>query len=161
MRPDVRTRAGAALALAAVSLAVAGCGSSAVTKKDYIARANAICSTAVRDVRNVTPPSTTGGASLPELGRYLEGVSPIVAAEAKQLRAIPHPKADRALLARYLTAVGATASQYRALADAARAHDRQAMNAATAALLANPAAGLARRYGLADCAGAAATVKTS
>ncbi len=161
MRPDVRTRAAAVLALAALSLAASGCGSSAETKKDYIARANAICSTAVRDVRTLTPPpAASGGVSLPGLARYLEGVSPIVASEAKQLRAIPRPKADRALLARYLAAVGAT-SQYRALADAARAHDRQAMNTATAALLANPAAGLARRYGLADCAGAAATVKTS
>lgn len=159
--PPAVTRGALAPLLAALTVALAGCGSSAETKQDYTARANAICATAIRNVRNVATPSATGDVSLPALARYLRAVTPIVESELKQLRALPKPAADRALLDRYLAALAAAASQYKALASAAMAGDHGSMNAATAALQSNQDASLAARYGLTSCTGATGTAPTS
>jgi hypothetical protein len=109
----------------------------------------------------VTPPASGGAVTLPALAKYLGAVAPIVAGEAKQLKALPRPATDRALLKQYLLAVDATAAHYKALAEAARAGDRQAMSVAIAALRADYAGQLASRYGLTECAGATGTVQTS
>jgi hypothetical protein len=150
-----------ALALAAAALALSACGSSGESKKDFIARADAICNNATRDLLNVAAPATTGTVTLPALAKYLGAVVPIVASEAKQLNALPRPAGDRAALRRYLAAVAATAGHYKALADAARAGNRQAISAATGALRASPASRLAAAYGLKECAGPTGTVQTS
>ena len=161
MQTWFRSRASAALGVSLVALALAACGSSGESKQDFIARANGICTNAIHDVRNVSVPGSGGAVSAPALAKYLEAVAPIVASEAKQLKTLPRPTTDRALLDKYLAAVAAIAAQYKALAQAARAGDRQAMSTATAALQANPATGLATRYGLTECAGATGTVQTS
>jgi hypothetical protein len=161
MQTWFRSRASGVLGVSLVALALAACGSSGESKQDFIARANGICTNAIHDVRNVSVPGSGGAVSAPALAKYLEAVAPIVASEAKQLRALPRPTTDRALLEKYLAAVAAIAAQYKALARAARAGDRQAMSTATAALQANPATGLATRYGLTECAGATGTVQTS
>jgi hypothetical protein len=150
-----------ALVLAAAALALSACGSSGESKKDFIARADAICNNATRDLLNVAAPATTGTVTLPALAKYLGAVVPIVASEAKQLNALPRPAGDRAALRRYLAAVAATAGHYKALADAARAGNRQAISAATGALRASPASRLAAAYGLKECAGPTGTVQTS
>jgi hypothetical protein len=150
-----------ALVLAAAALALSACGSSGESKKDFIARADAICNNATRDLLNVAAPATTGTVTLPALAKYLGAVVPIVASEAKQLNALPRPAGDQAALRRYLAAVAATAGHYKALADAARAGDRQAISAATGALRASPASRLAAAYGLKECAGPTGTVQTS
>lgn len=155
------TRCAAALTLALIATALVGCGSSAETKQDFIARANAICTNTVRNVRSVAPPSTSGGVGLPALAHYLRAVTPLVASEVKQLQALPRPASDRALLRRYLAALAANASHYRVLADAARAGNSQATNAALAALQASPAGALAGRYGLTACARTTGTAPTS
>jgi len=149
------------LVLAAAALALSACGSSGESKKDFIARADAICNNATRDLLNVAAPATTGTVTLPALAKYLGAVVPIVASEAKQLNALPRPAGDQAALRRYLAAVAATAGHYKALADAARAGDRQAISAATGALRASPASRLAAAYGLKECAGPTGTVQTS
>jgi hypothetical protein len=150
-----------ALVLAVAALALSACGLSGESKKDFIARANAICNNATRDLLNVAAPATTGSVTLPALAKYLGAVVPIVASEAKQLNALPRPAGDQAALRRYLAAVAATAGHYKALADAARAGDRQAISAATGALRASPASRLAAAYGLKECAGPTGTVQTS
>jgi hypothetical protein len=156
-----RSRLGIALAIVAGTLA--GCGSSVESRSDFVARANAVCETAVRDVRDVTLPAASGrgGTSLSALSRYLQTVTPVVQGEVKQLRALPRPAADRALLDQYLNALASSAAQYRVLDDAARHRDRAALAGAIGALRASPAAQLAARYGLAECAGSAGTAATS
>jgi hypothetical protein len=161
MQNGIRSRRLTALACSLVALTLSACGSSGESKHDFVARANAICNNAVRDVRNVTPPASGGAVTLPALAKYLGAVAPIVAGEAKQLKALPRPATDQALLKQYLLAIDATATHYKALADAARAGDRQAMSVATAALRLNNAGQLASRYGLTECAGATGTVQTS
>jgi hypothetical protein len=151
-----------AIGLAIVAATIGGCGSSGESKSDFVARANAICETAVRDVRDVTLPSASGdGTSLSALSRYLHSVTPVVEGEVKQLRALPRPAADRALLDRYLNALASSAAEYRVLGDAARHRDRAALAGAVGVLRASPAAQLAARYGLAECAGSAGTAATS
>lgn len=134
--------------LAGMAAVLAACGSHTITKSDVIARGNQICETAASSVRSVTPPS---GESLSQLAQYYQRVTPIVQTEAQQLRALPRPSQDRALLNRYLAAIASSATEYRALAAAAQDGDRGALASASAALRSNPAAGLAVRYGIAQC----------
>jgi hypothetical protein len=151
------TRRLATLAAAlAAALALVACGSSAPTKQDLIARANAICSSALRDVRSAPAPAGAQ-SSLPALSGYLQRVLPIVQKEVSDLRGLPRPAEDRALLDRYITAVTSSGSQYRALAAAAARGDRDGVDQALAALQANPDQALAQRYGLSQCAGATGT----
>jgi hypothetical protein len=150
---NVRTRRVAALVLALAAVPLSACGSSAESKKDFIARANAICNNTLRDTRNVPAPSSTGTVTLPALARYLRAVAPIGESEVRQLKALPKPSGDLALLHRYPAAQGATAAHYRAFADAAKSGDTAAMTAAIAALNASPAERLARAYGLTACTG--------
>jgi hypothetical protein len=161
MRTGNAGRRSAALALAVTTVVLSACGSSGESKKDFIARANAICNNTTRDVATVPAPSTSGTVTLPALARYLGAVAPIVASEAKQLNALPRPASDQSALRRYLAAVAATAGHYKALENAARSGDRQAISAATGALRASPASRLAAAYGLKECAGPSGTVQTS
>jgi hypothetical protein len=129
-----------------VALAFVGCGGG-VTKKDVIARGNAICANAVLAIRSA-PPSK---------GSFTR-VAAIVEHETAQLAALPRPAQDRALLGQYIAAAHQLASDYRKLADAQQTGDRSGVQAGFAALRANPAPKLAARYGLRECAGARATV---
>lgn len=131
----------------------AGCGSS-YTRSDFVARANAICAGALRDVRAIAPP---GGG----LGKYMAGVLPIVESEVSELRALrppPESASDRELLERYRTALAATVAQYRQLAASADQGDPQGVADAEAALRASPVDSLALSYGLRTCGNAGATV---
>jgi hypothetical protein len=140
--------------LAGVAAVLSACGSHTVTKKDVIARGDQICETAASSVRSVPPPA---GQSMPELARYYKQVTPIVQSEVKQLRALPRPPEDRALLNRYLDAIGSSAGEYAMLAAAAREGDRAAFASAEAALRADPASSLAARYGITGCGGSLGT----
>jgi len=134
--------------LLAAALALSACGGTAITKKDVIARGNQICETAASAVRSINPPN---GESVAALAQYYKRVTPIVATEVRQLRALPRPSQDRGLLNRYLAAIASSAAEYEALAAAAQHGDRGALASAGAALRSNPAAGLASRYGIAGC----------
>jgi hypothetical protein len=140
----------------ATALTLAGCGGHTATKRDVVARANAICAATLRAVRSVPPPAG-GSASAAALSPYLQKVVPIVQKEAADTRALPHPARDRALLDRYVAAVTATATQYRRLAAAAARQDSAAVSQALAGLRVNPAGTLAAQYGLSQCSASAGT----
>jgi hypothetical protein len=142
--------------IVAGSVAATACGGHTATKQDVIARANAICFTALQAVRSLSPP-TTGTAALASLAGYLHKVVPIVEKEAAGTRALPRPPRDRAVLNRYVAAVSAAGTEYRALATAAARGDRAAVAQAESALRANPATALATEYGLSQCAASGGT----
>jgi hypothetical protein len=145
-----------ALTLATV-LALSGCGHS-YTKRDFVARADAICASAVRAVRQVPPPRFASPRErLPELARYLARALPILQAESARLRALGRPPDQRALLARYLDELSHSVARYRALLTDAQRGDARALAADEAALRASPLPALAARYGLRSCAGPGAT----
>ncbi len=143
-------------ALAAGCIAATACGGHAATKDDVIARGNAICAGALRDLR-ATPSPASGRTSLANLAAYMDAVLPIVQREVSNLRALPRPAANRRLLNQYVAAVSRSASTYRSLAQAARRGDQAGVNQALATLQGNPAATLAGRYGISQCASAGGT----
>lgn len=138
------------LALAAL---LAGCGGSGYTKSDFIARADGICTSTLRQTRALIPPASTsqpGGAQ----AAYLAEVVPLVQSEADQLRALKRPSGsahDRATLTAYFTALGETVAAYRQLEAAARRGDAQTVATVEATLRASPVAALAASYGLRSC----------
>jgi hypothetical protein len=137
-------------ALMAVVL-IAGCGGS-YTKSDFVARADAICASALRQTRSIDPTNA--------LGQYVAAVLPIVQSEATQLRALKRPAQDardKAALSRYLGALAQEVQNYRKLAVAAKRGDGQGVTDAEAALRASPAASLASGYGLRACGTPGAT----
>src|ERR1700753_2769575 len=153
-RPGTRVRRPGAQVLAACAatacLAATGCGGHTVTKKDVVARANAICATA-RDAVGPAPPPAGGTSSTTPLAGYLKQVVPIVSKEAADTSRLPRPAQDKAILSRYVQAVSAMAAEYRELAAAARRHDAGAVAQGLQTLRSNPAPALARQYGLARC----------
>jgi hypothetical protein len=138
--------------IAVVSLAalLAGCGSK-YTKSDFVARADGICTNAVRDIRSLNAPSATGGQALHALSQYLAKVVPIVQSEADQIRALKRPSGDQAALDRYLSAQAEVVAEYRGLAAAAKRGDEQGVASAQAKLQSSRVAGLATQYGLHAC----------
>jgi hypothetical protein len=143
-------------ALGAGALILGGCGGSSVSQGDVIARGNAICAGALRQVR-ATPSPAGGAGSLAGLSDYLKQVMPIVDREISDIRALPRPSQDRALLDRYVAALAATRADYVRLAAAAKNGDSTGAAQALAALQASPAQALAKRYGLSACAAPAGT----
>ena len=144
--------------LALVAL-VAGCGGSGNSKSDFVARADAICTSTLRQTRAVVPPASTsqpGGAQ----AAYLAEVVPLVQSEADQLRALKRPSGnahDSATLTAYFTALGEVVAAYRQLEAAARRGDAQTVAGVEATLRASPVAELAASYGLRSCGTPAST----
>jgi hypothetical protein len=157
MRRSHPRRPAATLAACVVAAAATACGGSGATKKDVIARGNAICAGAVRSVRAVAPPSA-GNTSATALSGYFQRLLPIVDTEVSQLRKLPRPSTDRALLNRYIDAVTKAATTYRQLASAARRNDIPSVSTYLSALRASPAQSLAQRYGMGQCAAGSGTV---
>jgi hypothetical protein len=150
------------VAVSAALAVVAGCASSSIKKSDYIARADAICTNAVRATRSIAPPAAgdTRQQQLSSLSAYLGILVPIVNTEASQIRALKRPSGtaqDKAALERYLGALAKSASDYRNLADAAKRGDAAAVASAEAALRRNPVSALATSYGLRACGVAGGT----
>jgi len=157
-----RSLASTSVAMLALGALVTGCGS--YTKRDFVARANAICAGAVRDTRALTPPRFTGSAARQRraLAGYLRRAVPIIRTEARQLRALPRPSqtaAARRALGRYLAAVDEVAARFQALAGAAAAGSGAAVSHAESALAAIPIDSLANAYGLASCGTPGATIQ--
>jgi hypothetical protein len=139
----------------ACGLAVTACGGGhAATKKDVIARADGICVNTLRQERGVPSPK---GDSLTALAAYAGKVAPIVEKEASDTRDLPRPAQDLAVLNRYVAAVSSGATQYRALAAAAKNGDGAGVSQALAALRDNPAQSFAKRYGMTECLTSAGT----
>jgi len=151
---------GAIVAGVTLAALLAGCGGS-YTKRDFIARADAICVTTLRKARSIAPPSFAKGQQLRALATYFAAEAPIVESEATQIRTLPRPtqKArDRAALARYLAALADEAGNFKKLAAAAARGDRTGVASAEAALQASPVTSLATSYGLSSCGTPGATV---
>lgn len=143
MRGARQARLLAPLALVAL---VAACGGGGYTKSDFVARANAICASSLRQTRAIAPGTP--------LAAYLTAVVPVVQSEADQLRALRFPPGtarDRATLSSYLAAIAQVAADYRQLEAAAKRGDSQAVSDLEATLRASPAATLAAGYGLRSC----------
>jgi hypothetical protein len=143
-----------------VLVLLAGCGS--YTKHDFIARADAICASTVRQTRLIAPPSFTHvpAERLKALAAYAAQVLPLVRSEASQLGGLRRPTeaaADRAALVSFLTAFGQVVADYQGLATAASAADAAGVARAEASLTGNPVASLAARYGLRSCGTPGAT----
>lgn len=146
----------------AVASIAAGCGGGGYTKQDFIARANAICTNALRQTRSIAQPS--GAQASPgqgaALAAYVSSVVPVLETEASQLHALPRPPgntSERAALKRYLAAVTESVAYYKQLAAAAKRGDDQAVASAEAALGASPVYTLATSYGLRSCGTPGAT----
>ncbi len=156
MRSSHLRRGAATLAACLVAVAATACGGSSATKKDVIARGNAICADAVRSVRAVAPPPA-GSTSAAALSGYFQHLLPIVSKEVSQLRKLPRPSTDTALLNRYIDAVIQAGATYKQLAAAAHRNDLTSVARDLSALRANPAQSLAQRYGMNQCAAATGT----
>ena len=152
-RPRATTHALLLLATVAAVITIVGCGSHSETRKDVIARANAICFDAQQAARSVASPSAGDTTAL---ATYFDKVVPIVAKEARQLAALPRPEPRQATLNRYVAAVGASVADYRAAARAAAAGDQSGVTQALTRLQSIGAARYALAYGLNQCTGSAA-----
>ena len=149
----------AVIAVVALTVLLAGCG--AYTKQDFVARADAICASTVRKTRSISAPAVarTKAEQRATLAGYLSLVAPIVKSEASQIDALQRPTQDRAALTRYLAALTQVATDYEALATAARRGDSQAVANTEAALRTSPVTALAADYGLPACEAPGATVR--
>jgi hypothetical protein len=144
----------AAIAALAVIASLSGCGSTTVTKQDFVARANAICNNALRQTRSIAP-AAAGTPKDQALSTYLSRLLPIVEAESKQLHALKQPSqtdSEKALLTGYFAALDGAVSGFRQLQSAAAQRDTQAIANAEATLRASPVAARASSYGLRACA---------
>lgn len=153
---------GMTAAIAAAAVLAGGCGTG-YTKRDFVARAQAICTSALREARSIPPPGNTSPATPTGTGlsAYLARLLPVVQTEFQQLRALPRPPEDaqsRTIRVRWLAALAQDLDSYRSLAAAARQGDTDRATAAEAALRASPAASLAASYGLPACASPGGTV---
>ena len=142
----------AIVAVLSLTCLLTACGGKAYTKSDFVARADGICTNAVREIRSLNPPTATSGQELSGLSQYLAKVLPIVQSQASQIHALRRPGGDQAALNRYLSAQAEVVAQYRRLAAAAKRGDAQGVASAEADLRASPIAALAAQYGLHDCA---------
>ena len=138
---------------------VAGCGGGGYTKSDFIARADAICTSTLRQTRGLAPaasPSQPGGA----LAAYLGQLVPLIESEADQLRALKRPPEDArdsATLTSYYNALGQIVANYRQLEAAAKRGDTSTVTDVEATLRDSPIASLAASYGLRSCGTPGAT----
>jgi hypothetical protein len=149
-RPRATTHALLLLAAVATAATIAACGGHSDSRKDVIARANAICFSAQQAARSVASP---GAGDTKALATYFNKLAPIVAKEARQLAALPRPTPRQATLGHYVDAVNASVADYRAAARAAAAGDEGGVTQALAKLQATGATGYARAYGLTQCTG--------
>jgi hypothetical protein len=153
----------AALLIAAL---LGGCGS--YSKADFVARADAICTSATRQERSLGPPNFSGTATVRtrSLAAYLDREAAIVTSEAKQIARLQRPsgrRRSRAALNAYLRALATAAADFRRLAAVAGSPPRPAVarrvSAAEATLATDPVATLAAAYGMLACAGPGATIR--
>jgi hypothetical protein len=144
---------------------ISGCGGHTATRKDVIARANAICFQSLQSIRSVPPPVASGTPSfrrpayLAAFAAYVDKVRPIVAKEARQLQALPRPKQGLATLNAFIAAVAKESDDYASMAAAASKRDGGGVTKALSNLASNPARGLAGRYGMTQCTGVSSTTK--
>ncbi|MBV9192888.1 MAG: hypothetical protein JO168_02005 [Solirubrobacterales bacterium] len=141
-----RSRMHGMAAITTTALIAVGCGASSYTRRDFIARADAICASALRQTRSIAPGTA--------LSAYLSAFVPVLQSEESQLRALRRPPGtaqDRAILAQYFAALAQTVAEYRRLAAAVKNGNEQRVTDAEAALGSSPVYSLATSYGLSSC----------
>jgi hypothetical protein len=127
------------VALAGAAAAVlAGCGGGGrLSHRDFVRRADAVCSAYQTKVELLTRP-----ASYDDVIAYVEKTLPLYVAALEKLRALEAPSADEAAVKSWLAANRKVETAVRTLRDAAMRHDPAATNDASAAV---QAASLASR----------------
>lgn len=130
--------AGVTVALAGVAaLALAGCGGGRLSHRDFVRKADAICSAYQAKVELLTHPT-----SYDDVIAYVEKTLPLYVAAVDELRALEAPTSDEAAVKTWLAANRKVEAAVRKLRDAAMRHDPAATNDASAAI---QAASLASR----------------
>jgi len=151
----------AALAAASVLL-LAGCGSSAPTKAQYAAKANAICRTASgkttpligQVISTAQSLSSSGGQSAArKLSSALQQLHTVAGSALTKLRALTQPSTGHAALERFLTAFARVTDTLGEAAGAAAAGQPQKALAQLASVApdAQQTTSAATAYGLTDC----------
>lgn len=138
-----------------VAIAVAACGS-ALTRHDYVLRAEGICNSTLRSLRLLEQPTLSGsaGARTASLSRYLDRAVPLIQAQLSKLKQLPVPlqtQGQSRALRRYLGALQITVEELRDLAAAARGGNAQLVDADQKTLAAGSTSALAASYGLHAC----------
>jgi hypothetical protein len=151
--------AGTATALAA--MLIAGCGSS-YSRADFVTRAEAICTSTLDAVRELTPPDQAGSRAARDasLAAYLEELVPLMRRQLRRLRALPPPPqtgAQARAVHAYTTALGGSIAQFTVLAGAARSGKGVLVTATEAALASGQLPRLAAASGLRTCSSSGAT----
>src|SRR5437588_3522393 len=115
------------VALAAV-LVTAGCGGAArLSRADYAAKADAICSRSARQISALGQPG-----NLTQLARFAARSVRIARKAIVDVRALKPPRDEEAAARRWTAQVARVADEVAALGKAARAHDRPAAQKALA-----------------------------
>jgi hypothetical protein len=147
-------------ALGVIGLALsglAGCGSTTTAKGRYVARGDAICADQKRQVRAIPPPNFDPATATPAQAKsataFLDRTLELSRDHLKQLRALPDPKQDKALVQRTYAAEDEV---LKAVDDARRSAGRGDPAGLRAALiraqtLSTKADGLARQFGFRVC----------
>jgi hypothetical protein len=116
------TAVGPLLVLGGLSLAAVGCGgSSAVSKADFIKKADAICATEHTQANALRSPhfniAHATKRDMPAAARYLDRFAPLFAGAVAQLDKLSRPTQDRAVLDQTLAKANLLVATY----DSARA----------------------------------------
>ncbi len=152
----------AALALAlAVALMLAGCGSSAPTKSQYIAKAGAICATASTQTAPLIKQVTVAAVSLSlghassvaKLASAVGQLHAVAASNLEKLQKLEQPSGEHAAIERFLTPFAGVVS---AIGQAAAALEKGEAQQALGLLeqirpASEQATSGARAYGLTQC----------
>jgi hypothetical protein len=154
----------AALALTASAaglgtVVAAGCGQATQSAKSrYLAKANAVCRDQSDAIRRVPAPAIdvarATSRKLKAMAAYFDQAVPIVKAHFKQLRALPPPPGDAAVIQRLLASTRELVDLLGALGRQARAGDVVAFRAdlRAAGRASSNSRALAMQYGLVACA---------
>lgn len=160
-RPRVRRSSAAAVAALASALVLAGCGSSAPSKSQYVAKANALCVSASAQtaplIREVTAAAaalaTKGASAATQMASALTQLHSLAAADLAKLQALKQPSGAHAEIERFLTPFASVVS---ALGQAASALQKGQAQQVLGMLeqvrpASEQAAAGARAYGLTKC----------
>ncbi len=160
-RLPLRIPAAAVALTLAVALVLAGCGSSAPTKSQYIAKAGAMCATASAQtaplIKQVTASAvalSTGGASAAtRLASAVSQLHTVASSNLEKLQNLEQPSGEHATIERFLTPFASVVS---AIGQAATALGKGQAQQALGLLeqirpSSEQATSAARAYGLTQC----------
>lgn len=153
-------RAAVTLAVtAAIAVGACGGGSSHLSKKDFVKKADAICAAGSKKIDKLDSPNfdptseNLSKAQLSDAARFLDQAVTIQSANVEDIKKLDAPSGDQKTVNGFLSAVDKGDSQMRDAASAARAGDdakfRSAFDQAGKTL--SDASSKAKDYGLQEC----------